>query len=360
MIKPGPVWGLDTGHIGEFMQVAALGNALGLEFTRIRLPSAGQSAGHSAELLAKKPPRLILSFGRAAPAALRLADSVTPRPLLVHLGTPGHRPSSAFDLIIPMPQDDYPPVPNVCFLRLPLNGATLAESRLPEHRRNGGCTIIVGGLSRHFRISKAAIRRLIRFGVRLAAANAEALQVVTSPRTPRPILAELRRLAAARGFALHEFGSAPFAGFLQNGSRFVVTADSASMLAEACRTGAPVWLFPLPWRPNFSDFLQLAADRLGGRRLRHWFVRRGWLGGGTDFKRWHRQLEETGHLVTAGPVPEAALRWKPAANRPDSSLRDCRERILGILSGPERRDPDKVRPPSPLPSGSDSDSRNRS
>jgi mitochondrial fission protein ELM1 len=211
----------------------------------------------------------------------------------VHLGTPGQTPIDAFDLIIPMPQDDYPTAPNVQFLRLPLNGAAIAAVESFQANGRGCCTVVVGGPSRHFRLPAAAVRRLIRFGIRVAAANAETLRVVTSPRTPLATLKALTNLQARFGFTLIGYGGTPFSQLLQSGSRFVVTGDSASMLAEACRTGKPVWLFPLPTRLNPNDLLQHAADRCFGRRFRHFFVRLGWVGGGTDFHRWHRDLEAT-------------------------------------------------------------------
>lgn len=344
-MSTGTVWGLDTGRPGEFKQVEILGTALGLDFERIRLSSENAPP----PVLPAGPPRLILSFGRAARTALRLADACAAKggapPLRVHLGTPGQIPITAFDLIIPMPQDDYPVAPNVHFLRLPLNSA---NATTPPPPAGGRCTIIIGGPSRHFSLPVRAIRRLLRFGARLAAANGETLHIITSPRTPTPVLAELRHSRSDAGFTLHEYGTADFSELLRAGSRFVVTGDSASMLADACRTGAPVWLFPLPARPNLSDFLQSAVDRCFGRAFRHRLVRRGLVGGGTDFRRWHAELTRTGRiaLVSSSLRQDAALRWTPQSPALDTDLADCRARILGMLARS-----------SPLPFGGDSVSR---
>jgi hypothetical protein len=324
-----PVWGLDTGRQGEFMQVQTLGRALDLGFERIQISGRGLPL----EALPATPPRLLLSFGSAARAALRLAANITPRPLLVHLGTPGKTPIDAFDLIIPMPQDDYPEAPNVFRLRLPLNGASL-ETALPAPPASGNCTVIIGGPSRHFRITVRAVRRLIRFATRLALANGEKLHVVTSPRTPAAVLAALGALQARAGFTLHPFGGTPFASLLQNGARFVVTSDSASMLAEACRTGAPVWLFALPRRHMFT-VLQHAADRCFGPGFRHGLVRRGLVGGGTNFRRWHLDLEHAGYISSISidrNLPDEKLRWTLRALRADTDLTDCRARILALLA----------------------------
>ena len=329
------VWGLDTGSAGESGQVSALGHALGLPFTTVRL-------GRHRELpdvLPETPPSLILSFGHAVGAAIKLRDRLTRRPLLVHLGLPGHVPAQALDLVIPMPQDDYPPAPNVQFLHLPLNGATMARTELPVPHPAGPTTILIGGPSRHFQFTNRWVRRIIRVGARLAQGNAEALRVITSPRTPPQTLAMLQRMATACGFALQApgDGNAPFSRCLAEGARFVVTGDSASMVADACRSGAPVWIFPLPRRVNMMTVLQQLSDRCFGHGLRHFLIRRGWIGGGTDFGRWHRRLAAQGCVRIFQDETDTSLRWKPCNPRPDLDLHTCRSRILSLL-GPSLQD----------------------
>lgn len=320
------IWGVDIGRKGEFMQVATLGRALGGEFEHVQLSHEGTLL----HPLPEKPPQLIISFGRAAKTALQMAGDCKRCPCLVHLGTPGKTPISAFDLIIPMPQDDYPAAPNVQFLHLPLNGA--AEAVWPHPPQQGPSTLIIGGTSRHFWLNRRAIRQLVTFGQRLAAANEETLRVVTSPRTPAGVLAELAQLQQQAGFTLHSSGEVPFNEILQQGTRFVVTADSASMLAEACRTGAPVWLFPLAYRPTISTLLQHAVDFCFGPALRHNLVKRGLIGGGTNFQRWHRALEAQGYIRrAAGNVSDEALRWRPSGPLNDTDLQTCKIRILKLL-----------------------------
>jgi mitochondrial fission protein ELM1 len=326
-MKPARIWGLDTGRTGEFMQILALAEALDLPFERIRLPVCEDA-------LPAAPPCLILSFGRAARTAVglvaRIRNNAERQPLLVQLGTPGHLPSSAFDLIIPQPQDDYPPGRHVQFLQLPLNGAT--QPRPESAPENGSCVVVIGGPTRHFRMPISGIRRLLRFSEALAKANREPLEVITSPRTPSEVTAELHRQAAARGFRLHADGAVPLSRLLAAGSRFVVTSDSASMLAEACRTGAPVWLFRQPNRPNLDDILQRAADSCSlGRQIRHRLVRKGWLGGGTDFARWHHVLQMAGLIRMACWRSEDELRWSSPSPAPDDDLQVCRNRIMAML-----------------------------
>ncbi len=331
----GGVWGLDTGRLGEFRQVALLGGSLGLPFAALRL--VGGSALPEA-LPEGPPPRLIIGFGRAAGAALRLRARLPGRPLLVHLGTPGRVPMAALDLILPMPQDACPPGPNVLQLRLPLNGARDGDGVLPApgpgHRHGHGIVVVVGGPSRQFRLPDSALRRLLDFAARLRAAHGGGIDIVTSPRTPPAAVTVLRRLAAAHGLALHVHGedAPPFDALLRNGACFLVTGDSASMLAETCRSGAPVWLLPLPRRLAPLTRLQQGADHWLGPRWRHALVRRGWLGAGTDYRRWHDDLARRGYIRLTSGAPDEALDWAPASGLPDDDLGRCRARIMQLLA----------------------------
>lgn len=320
------VWGLDIGRVGEFMQVKALGMALGMAFERISLSPEGVLSSN----LPDEPPCLIISFGRAAPMALMLAKRFTSRPLLVHLGTPGHIPTKAFDLIFLMPQDDYPIAETVHALKLPLNGASLVP--VTKSQKAGEiCTTLIGGTSRYFQLTPGALKQCIEFSLNLAEANGELLHVITSPRTPEKAIETLRRLQKIHDFSLSVYGQHPIQNSLEAGSRFVVTQDSASLIADTYRTGKPVWVFVLPSKLDLSKCLQDLMDYCFGARFRHWFVRRGCLGGGVNFQRWHRQLASAGYIRMANDAHEQALSWTPDHALPDTDLCHCRDLILSQL-----------------------------
>lgn len=325
------IWGLDTGRAGEFMQVVALATALDLGFEPILLSAEGDILS----TLPDEPPCLIISFGRAASMALALASRFSPRPLLVHLGTPGQIPITAFDLIIPMPQDDYPNADNTYMLRLPLNGATLTPPLKTNHAGKI-CTVIIGGESRYFQLPAASVQQIIAFSATLAKANDEPLLILTSPRTPTDAISELKKLQKSYDFSLALFGDHPLQTHLCAGARFVVTKDSASLIADTYRTGKPVWVFEIPRKIDHSKVLQDLFDACLGSGLRHWCIRRGWLGGGVNFERWHRQLAELGYVRMAGSATSAALkpsdlRWAPDKSLPDTDLEQCRGLILEAL-----------------------------
>ncbi|GBR29764.1 nucleoside-diphosphate-sugar epimerase [Acetobacter orleanensis NRIC 0473] len=268
-------------------------------------------------------------------AACALREACALRPLLVHIGRPSHVPAKDLDLIIALPQDDYPAGPNVLKVSWPFNGASLVpDADQMQGQMQAGTIVMYGGPSRQFGMGLTETERLLRFAHALAEANQETLHLITSPRTTPEAVGWLRELAAACGAMLHLFrpNDDLFKIFLHTGSRFVVTADSASMLAEAWRSRAPVWLFPLPQRQTLMSRLQEGADAVGLRPLRYRLIRRGVLGSGASFMRWHRALLRSGKIRCAGRNLTAEdLRWSPMQHQPDTDLIQCQHRILALL-----------------------------
>ncbi|MBS1015215.1 ELM1/GtrOC1 family putative glycosyltransferase [Acetobacter persici] len=326
-----PVWILETGRPGEQAQCQILAQALGLPFRTVPL---GPNFSPPDQWPETAGLRLILSFGNAVQAACALRATCAVRPLLVHIGRPSHIPAKDLDLIIPLPQDDYPPGPNVLRVAWPFNGAFLP----PQHEeaqelRHAGTIVLYGGPSRQFRMGRAETERLLVFAHALAQANQEPLHIITSPRTPPEAVQWMQHWMTRETAALHLFrpGETLFTHFLNTGNRFVVTADSASMLAEAWRTRAPVWLFPLPHKQSFMSRLQQGADWIGLRPLRSWLIRRGLLGSGSRFACWHRALIQSGVIRLAGPaLTEQDLRWRPVHHQADTDLVRCQERLLAL------------------------------
>ncbi|AOW49120.1 ELM1/GtrOC1 family putative glycosyltransferase [Acetobacter ascendens] len=327
------VWILDTHRAGEMAQCRALAGMLGLPCQIIpleanfRLP---EQIPNTQNL------RLILSFGNAVQAALALRAHCKSMPAIVQLGRPSHVPAADLDLIIILPQDDYPAASNVVRLRFPLNGANKSQTFIPQidpSTRHGGTIVLYGAPSRQFFLSKQDTYKLLRFSHELAQAHHEPLHVLTSPRTPVEAEGWLEDISKTIPMQIYTFrkGVNPFQKFLREAGRFVVTGDSASMLADACRTGVPVWLFPLRPKHSFMTRLQASVDRWGLQNIRNGFVRRGWLGSGTCFDKWHSTLAKQNyiHLVTP-QVSAQMLRWQPDAPRRDDDMQKCYESIMKL------------------------------
>jgi hypothetical protein len=111
--------------------------------------------------------------------------------------------------------------------------------------------VLVGGAARPYVLDARAARDL---GVRVSAAARAmggSLLVTTSRRTlPAAIDALAASLPAPA--VIHRWSPGapanPYLAFLGVADRIVVTADSASMLADAVSTGKPVEIFALPTR----------------------------------------------------------------------------------------------------------------
>ncbi|WP_232091786.1 ELM1/GtrOC1 family putative glycosyltransferase [Acetobacter aceti] len=308
---------VDTGRKGEMRQCEALANACGLpwQFTRNdQLPS--------------EEPTLILSFGRALGQAWRLKAAFDGRPRIIQLGRPRLKAPSELDLILLMPQDDYPDGPQTLHLNMPLNGADIARSTIPADTTQGPVSVLLGGPTRHFDFSDHDALVLLSRAERLAAATGTELRVVPGPRTPDHVVKSVEERYRQ---APERIDRRPLSTVLEESGRLVVTADSASLLADAWRTGKPTWLYPLPVRLPPVQRLKIMADRITPE-LRHMLIRRGWLAGGTDFTRWHRALVQQG-LVR--PLTEQGLQepdWRMPFPAPDEELRVCRDRVLALVA----------------------------
>lgn len=327
------VWILDTHRVGEMAQCWALADMLGLP---CRIISLQADFSLPEQIPDTQNLRLILSFGNAVQAALALRGRCKNTPAIVQLGRPSHVPAAELDRIIILPQDDYPVAPNVLHLRFPLNGAHKSQTFIPQidpNMRHGGTVVLYGAPSRQFFLDKQDTYKLLRFSHELAQVNQEPLHVLTSPRTPVEAEGWLEDISKTIPMQMYIFrkGVNPFQKFLHEANRFVVTGDSASMLADACRTGVPVWLFPLRPKHSFMTRLQASADRLGLQNTRNGLVRRGWLGSGTCFGKWHAALAKQNYirLVTPELSPQM-LKWQPNALRRDDDMQKCYASIMKL------------------------------
>lgn len=96
------------------------------------------------------------------------------------------------------------------------------------------------------------------------------LRISFSRRTPEQVkdvlVAELRN--DPKVYIWHGKDRNPHMGHLAWADAFVITADSISMLSEACSTGKPVYVIGTEWcRCKFTDFHKSLEDRGAVRRF---------------------------------------------------------------------------------------------
>jgi hypothetical protein len=211
--------------------------------------------------------------------------------------------------------------------------------------------VLVGGNTSSYRLDAFTARQLGQFTSRTARETGGSLLISSSPRTPPDAADAL--LAAVQGPAYiyrwqpNKDGN-PYLAYLALADRFIVTADSVSMLAEACSTGRPVELFGCT-RPRRQPKRLPGAFRRS-QRFKEALIGWGIVKPRRDFPGLHRELMERGLLCFPGQ--EQSL--QPA--KPDD-LAHTVTRIRRLMDGgegeraptePKYQDGDYTRkPPAP-------------
>lgn len=276
------------------------------------------------------PDLVIAGSRRSAPVARWIKQRSGGRARLVHL-MHAQAPLAGFDLIITTPQYRLPQRPNVLHNVGPLNAvdparlaaAAAAGAERFAHLPRPYTALLVGGNSSSYVLDTATATRLGREASAYTGTAGGSLLVTTSARTPAAA-AEALRAAITCPADVYLWRPAdpanPYHAVLGLADRFIVTADSASLVVEACATGKPVALFEWPVRPDASRGVKGLLRRWGEARARSGpgparpsarlydrLVYLGLIKPARDFGALHRALLERG-LVTRwggepGPIP---------------------------------------------------------
>ncbi len=274
----------------------------------------------STPLVPPWPDLVIAGSRRSAPVARwikRQSGGVTRLVHLMHTQAPLER----FDLIITTPQYRLPPRPNVLHNTAPLHHVDprrMAAAAAQWAVRFTGLprpytALFVGGNSSSYVLDPATAERLGHATTRQVRSTGGALLLTTSARTST---AATEALLAAIGCPAYPYRwrandpENPYYAFLALAHRFIVTADSASLLAEACATGKPVQIFEWPVRADArrgaKGLLRRwgeARDRQanepgrllnGAARLYDRLVYLGLIKPARDFEAYHRALRARG------------------------------------------------------------------
>ena len=258
------VWILFGKRTGDNKQLLALAERLGRPYRIVQLDFTWAS------LL---PPRLVGARDWAVKRSVRsrldgeepdlvlgiTSRSVSParaikrrfggRPKLVHLGHPRSDPA-LFDLVITTPQYGVPVAANVLRLPLPVTAEEAVApdakekawlERLPRPHR----LLVIGGHTMWWRLKPRRVVQAFAALAKRSRGDGGSVIVTGSPRTPRDVLAKLA--ASARGTAnvAVALGTPRYPVLLADADELYVTADSASMIAEAVASGKPVGIVPI-------------------------------------------------------------------------------------------------------------------
>lgn len=254
----------------------------------------------SAALSPPWPDVVIAASRRSAPVARWIKKQSGGRSKLVHL-LHTQAPLHYFDLVVTLPQYRLPKRDNVLHNTLPLN--TLDPEKLEhaaqrwapkyQHLPRPWIGVLVGGDSSSYRLDDATAARLGQIASQAAHAAGASLLVTTSPRTPAVAIKALQEAITCPA-SIYQWqpddADNPYLGILALANRFIVTADSASLPAEACATGKPVQLFD--WQPRASSPSK-STNKLV-QRVHAALVYWGLIKPRRDFAAFHRALKAQG------------------------------------------------------------------
>jgi len=291
------VWLLLGERQGDNAQVLALGRALTLDlgwactvkqihfdpscevpFNKRGATLIGVDVGLSDSLNGPWPDAIVAVGRRLAPVSRWIKEQAGDRLLNVHLG----RPRIAyhhFDLIVTTPQYGLPPAANVTMLTLPIimhDDAALdqvAREWEPKlrHLPRPWTAVFVGGPTSQLRFDRGVGRDLlVRAKAHVAAAKGSLL-VTTSPRTSMDVT-DLFENEIGRAHFLHRWSRHapnPYQAFLRLADDFIVTNDSASMIAEAVDMTKPLYVFQVPRREKRRNMGLLQTFRYYFRSRRN-------------------------------------------------------------------------------------------
>lgn len=265
------IWLLMGDRAGDNSQVLGLGEALGwpvvekhFDFqpyeTVVNLPWGAHLLGIKKERstpMAAPWPDVVISAGRKNEPIARwirkraLAEEGK-RTRLIHVGRPWAAPPN-WDLVITTPQYRLPRDPNILHNDTPLHRVTRA--RLDEDAKKWAdrvahlprplITVLCGGNSGPYLFDRPSGERLAGAADALAQEFGGSLLVTTSKRT-LPETTEALVEGIKSPSILYDWkpdDDNPFFAFLGLADRVIVTADSVSMMAEACATQRPVYLY---------------------------------------------------------------------------------------------------------------------
>lgn len=340
------IWMLRSTGIGADRQMANLAGALSDRVQFIdtldsipralfeRLTGADRRAIPAAKQHLLRPPWpdvVLFSGGRSLVDALRIRRASGGHSKIVCIGRTGSA-LDRVDLMLTTPQYCLPEHPNVVHLDLPLNFADEATLDLggrawrerfrafprPWHG------VLVGGDSGSYRFDAAAGRRLGEALQGLVERCGGSLLITTSPRSHGDVIDAMQACIGGAHYLYRwspEDQRNPLAGIFALADDFVVTADSASMLAEACSLGRPVAVFepPLNRRARLIERISpsnaAASDKRRVTRRDRWTARGRWVPA-RRMQRIHRQLEARG-LIT--PIHQLGPNARPALSGSDRS-----------------------------------------
>jgi uncharacterized protein len=307
------------------------------------------------------PDLVIAGSRRSAPVSRWIKHQSGGRTRLVHL-MHAQAPLEHFDLIITTPQYRLPARANVLHNAAPLTNidparVTSAQAQWAArfaHLPRPYTALLVGGNSSSYVLDASTAERLGRSTSAQVQRSGGTLLVTTSARTPADACEALLAAITCPAF-VHRWRpndpENPYLALLGLADRFLVTADSASLLADACTTGQPVEVFDWALRADARRGLKGLLRRWGevrdrqsqqsGRgpsaagRLYDRLVYLGLIKPARDFAAYHRALHARG--LVSDPDSASAPPRQPLDDM-QRAVDRIRQLLPGLGRSADRRD----------------------
>lgn len=354
MTPPPRVWLLHGARAGDNAQVTALGQALHwpYEIKRLRFHETKAKrrywiTGPSLETLDRAQsdplvppwPDLVIAVGRRSVPIGQWIKRQSQKPVrLVQIGRP-NADLSLFDLVITTAQYSLRQRENILHLDWPLitldraKMKSEAEKWLPKimHLPRPWIGLIIGGDATPYILDAPTAAGIAANASAKALSAGGALLVTTSPRTSAEAADAIARTLSAPAY-FHRFAAGmenPYLAFLALADQLVVTAESVSMLTEACASGKAVETIELPvrtvtkrplhsrlrraWRARRHQRgdMALPPDLLD--RLYDWVIDRGLTREPRNVTKFLKILYSQGYAVPFGKKADSA---PPVAGKP--------------------------------------------
>ncbi|HLI11719.1 MAG TPA: mitochondrial fission ELM1 family protein [Alphaproteobacteria bacterium] len=260
-------WIVTEGSIGMENQCRGLAEALALRPAMKRVdprlpwlllpadcwPWPFLSLGRGSDRLRPPWPDILITCGRkGVPFALAIKRASGGRTFAIHIQDPLIDPAK-LDLVA-VPSHDRIRGPNVIVTRGAIHPVTPAKlAAAAAHFRPAFAAlprplvaVLIGGPNGRYRLEPADMTAIAERLAALARGTGAGLCVTTSRRTGRENERVLReRLAGVPAVIWTGEGENPYLGMLALADHVLVTADSVSMVTEACATGKPVYIIEL-------------------------------------------------------------------------------------------------------------------
>lgn len=268
------VWVLTDNRAGHVNQSLGLAHALGFEnLQMINTKVAGMAkwlrvfspGAVMADMLPEQTPDVIIGTGWGVSKINRWLGKMYPDAFTIQLMEPSCS-TAEYDVVAAPAHDKVAVAENVITTVGVPNLITQDKLKQEQSRwasRLNECpgprlAVLIGGASKRYKFGVPQARRLADDVIKFAVQKGYSLLVTVSRRTGELPTNELRAAFASSGLPYYFWDGAepnmidnPFIAYLSMAEAAVVTAESVSMISEACSAGVPTYLWGMhDFRPG--------------------------------------------------------------------------------------------------------------